>query len=88
MREQRGIGRCAGLFKRGDHFPQLRGVPVDDDGGEQVQPGQTVMLAFGRAVANFAASTERDRAFEGVMRFAFVQARLGAAAQIEIGYSG
>jgi|TARA_R110002020_G_scaffold88883_1_gene217657 hypothetical protein len=54
------------------------GVPVDNDGGEQVQPGHPEMLAFGCPVANFTLAANTQRILEGVMGFALVQADLGA----------
>ncbi len=59
-------------------------VPVDDDGGEEVQSGHAIMLRFGSAVADFALPTDAQSVFQGVMRFAFVEADLGAALHIGI----
>ena len=35
---------------------KVQGVPVDDDGGEQVEAGDPVMLTLRRAVADFASA--------------------------------
>ncbi len=51
----------------GDDFAQLHGVPEDDDGGEEVHPGDPVMLALGGTVADFAPAMEADGPFQRVM---------------------
>lgn len=37
-----------------DSLTEVLGVPVNDDGGEQVQPSHSEMLSFGCSVADFA----------------------------------
>ena len=41
-----------------DGMAEMQGVPVDDDGGEQVEAGDAVMLPFCRTVADFALATD------------------------------
>ena len=38
-------------FSCSNRLPEVLGVPVDDDGGQQVQPGHAVVLTFGAGVA-------------------------------------
>ena len=37
----------------GDGVAEMLGIPVDDDGGEQVETRHTVMLPLGSTVADF-----------------------------------
>ena len=65
-------------------FAKMLGVPIDDDGSEQVQPGHTEMLPFGCSVADFALAADTQGVLEGVMGFSFVQADLGATLHVSI----
>ncbi len=65
-------------------MPQSACIPVDDDGGEQVQSGNAVVLALGGPVADFTSSIEADGAFEGVVGFALVQPHLRPPLQVGI----
>ena len=76
MGEELGGGVDAGLLAGQDRLAQLQRVPVDDDGGEQVEAGDAVVLTFAGAVAQFAALMEVDGTLEGVVGFSFVQAGL------------
>ena len=49
-----GSGGQPGVFPLSDRFAEMGGIPVNDDGGEQVEPGHAVVLALARAVADFA----------------------------------
>ena len=40
----------AGVGPLSDRFVEMGGIPVNDDGGEQVEPGRAVVLAFARRV--------------------------------------
>ena len=51
----------AGVFPLSDRFAEMSGIPVDDDGGEQVEPGYAVLLALARAVTDLALTPERER---------------------------
>ena len=53
-----GGGVDAGLFAGQDRLAQLQRIPVNDDGGEQVEAGDTVVLTFAGSVAQFAALVE------------------------------
>ena len=41
-----------------DGMAEMQGVPVDDDGGEQVEAGDAVMLPLCRTVADLALATD------------------------------
>ena len=49
-----------------DRFAETGGIPVDDDGGEQVQPSPAIMLPFAGAVADFALAADAKRVLERV----------------------
>jgi len=72
MRQQmiRGIESFAtpGL----DSMAELQGVPVDDDGGEQVEARDPVVLAFGGAIADLALATDAQGVLQRMVRLALV----------------
>ena len=68
-----------GAAAAGDGLPEMLGVPVDDDGGEQIEACHAEVLAFGCAVADFTLATDAEGVFQSVMGLAFVQPDLGAA---------
>ena len=63
-----------GLLPFGDSDPQVFGVPEDHDSGEQVQSGDTEVLAFGGAVADFTLTADAQGTFQSMVCLAFVQA--------------
>lgn len=77
MREQSGVAIQPGALPRGDGLTEVLGVPVDDDGGEQVETGHTVVLPLGGAVPDFTLSPDAQSVFQGVMGLTLVQANLG-----------
>src|SRR6056297_2264360 len=77
MREQSGIAIQPGPLPRGYSLTEVLGVPVDDDGGEQVETSHAIVLPFGGTVADFALATDAQGVFQGVMGLALVQANLG-----------
>lgn len=58
---------------------EVQGIPIDDDGGEQVEPGNTVVLALGGTVADFALASDPQGVLQRMVRLALVEADLGAA---------
>ena len=44
----------------------MDGIPVNDDGGEQVEPGHAVVLALTGAVSDFALTPAAERVLESV----------------------
>lgn len=63
-------------------LPEMLGVPVDYDGGEQIEACHAEVLPFGRPVADFTLATDAERVLEGMMGLALVQADLGAALHV------
>ena len=59
-------------------------VPVNNDGGGEVEPCHAVMLALRSTVADFTLASDPQRVFQGVMGFTFVQSYLGPALHIGI----
>ncbi|GEM_PF-3470119 len=57
-----------------NRFAEMGGIPVNDDGGEQVEPGHEVVLSFACAVAEFALAPDAERVLERVMSLAPVHA--------------
>ena len=51
----------------------MLGVPVNDDSGEQVQPGHSEVLALGCSVTDFTLATNAQGVFQRMMRFALIQ---------------
>jgi hypothetical protein len=70
------------MFSLCNSSPKLRGVPINDDCGEQVQPRHSVMLSFCRAVADFTLTPYPQRIFQGVMGLALIEANLRAALHV------
>lgn len=61
MREQM-VGRIESFATPGvDGLAEMQGVPEDDDGGEQVEAGDPVMLTLGGAIADLALPTDAQR---------------------------
>jgi hypothetical protein len=67
-----------------DSLPEVLGVPVDDDGGQQVQPCHTVVLTFDGPIADFALPPDAQGVFQGVMGLALVEANLGTTLHVGI----
>lgn len=45
-----------------DSLPEMFGVPVDDDGGEQIEACHSEVLPFGGPVADFALAADAEGA--------------------------
>ena len=84
MREQSGVAIQPGPLPRGDGLTEVFGVPVDDDGGEQVETGHAVVLPFGGAIPDFTLSPDAQGVFQGVMGLTLVQANLGPALHVGV----
>ena len=48
MGQELGLDGQLGVFPPSDHFAEVGGIPVNDDGGEEVEPGNVVVLARAR----------------------------------------
>ena len=84
MGQELGLDGQPGVFPLSDRFAKMGGIPVDDDGGEQVEPGHAVVLGLARAVADFALAPDPERVLECVMSLAFVRAGVGSALRIGV----
>ena len=84
MGQEFWLDRQVGVFPLSDRFAEMGGIPVNDDGGEQVEPGHAVVLALARAVADFALASDPERVLERVMSLALVQAGVGPALHIGV----
>lgn len=58
--QQVGRRRLAVACLGADDVAEFHGVPEDDDGGEEIHAGGSVMLPFAGAVAYFTAPMETD----------------------------
>jgi len=56
----------------------MGGIPVNDDGSEQVEPSHAAVLALAGAVADFALASGPER----VMSLALVQVGVGSALSV------
>lgn len=84
MRQQSGLAVQPGPLTCGDGLTEVLGVPVDDDGGEQVETGHAVVLSLCGAIADFALPPDAQGIFQGVVCLALVQADLGPALHVGI----
>ena len=73
-----------GVFLLSDRFAEMGGIPVDDDGGEQVEPGHTVVLALARPVAYFVLASDPECVLERMMSLVLAQAGIGPALHIGV----
>jgi hypothetical protein len=53
-----------------DCMAEMKGIPVDDDCGKQVESGDPVMLALGGSVTDFTLTTDAERILESVVGLA------------------
>ena len=67
MRQKLGRNRELRATALSDGFSQSGRVPVDDDGGEQIERGHAEVLPLGRPVADFSLSADPQRVLQRVM---------------------
>ena len=65
MRQQSGVAIQPGPLPCGDGLTEVFGVPVDDDGGEQVETCHAVVLPLCGTVADFALPPDAQGVFQG-----------------------
>ena len=63
MRQKIGWAIQSFAFSVVDGLAEMLGVPVDDDGGEEVETSHAEVLAFGGAVADFTLATDAKGVF-------------------------
>ena len=89
MGREPGLDRQAGVFPLSDRFAKVVGIPVNDDGGERVEPGHAVVLAFAGAVEPgraLARATDAPPRYVPSLRYPFTPA--GAALSVRGTSSG
>lgn len=67
-----------------DGAAKMHGVPIDDDGGEQIEAGDPVVLSFTRPVADLTLAADAQGILQGMMRLALVEPDLGAALHVGV----
>ena len=76
MGQELGIDRQAGVFSLSDRFVEMGGIPVNDDGGEKVEPGLAVVPALAwKAEPSYALQMLRLGMFHLSVIHSFQQAR-------------
>ena len=73
-----------GLSQPSDDLSELPSVPVDDDGGKEVQAGDPVVLRLGRPIADLTASVEADGTLERMMGLTFVEPHLRPSLEVGV----
>jgi len=73
-----------GLFPLRRREAELLGIPIDYDGGEQVEPCDAKMLAFCGSIPDFSLTADPQGAFQSMVRFTLVEANLCASLHVRI----
>lgn len=63
---------------------ELFRIPVDDDGREQVQPGDAEVLTFDGSITDFALTPNSQGVFQGMVGFALVETDICPALHFDI----
>ena len=64
MSQEPGLYGQPGVFPLYDRLSGMGGIPVNDDGGEQVEPGHAVALSLAGAVAYFPLAPDAECVLE------------------------
>ena len=59
-------------FSGGNCVTEVLGVPIDDDGGQQVETCYAVMLPLGGSIVDFALAANAQGVFQGVVRLPLI----------------
>ena len=73
MRQEFGRTVESSFSPLSDSHPKLLGVPIDDDGGQQVQTRDAEVLTFSGAIADFALPPDPQCALQSMVGLAFVE---------------
>ena len=84
MRQEFGRTVESSFSPLSDSHPKLLGVPIDDDGSQQVQTRDAEVLTFSGAIADFALPPDPQCALQSMVGLAFVETYLGAALHLGI----
>ena len=79
-----GNGRVLGTQVL-DGLVEIDGVPVNDDGGDEAEPGGAEALVLEGAVADFALAMEEHGPAQGIAGLALVKPGIAALAQSGVG---
>ena len=86
--QELGLDRQAGALPLSNRFAEMGGIPMNDDGGEQVEYGHAVVLRLAGSVADFVLVSDPEGVLERVMSLALVQAGVGSALSVRGSSSG
>ena len=73
-----------GPFPLGHRNAELFCVPIDDDGRQQIQPGDAEVLAFACAVSDLALTSNPQGSLQCMMRLALIEAAICAALHVGV----
>jgi len=73
-----------GLFPLRDSASKLFCIPIDYDGGEQVESCDPKVLAFCGAVSDFALATDPQGTFQSMVRLTFIESNVGTALHVRV----
>ncbi len=82
MGQELGPDRQARVLPLSDCFAEMGVNPVNDDGGEEVEPRHAVVLTLAGAVADFALASDPEHVLERAVSLALVQAGVGPALSV------
>ena len=63
---------------------ELFGIPINDDGGQQIEASDAEVLSFRGTVADFSLTPDPKSTFQGVMCLSLVKADMGAALHVGV----
>ena len=86
MRKEVRLNRQARVLALHHRLTEPGGVPVYDDGRQQIERRHTIVLSFGRAVLYFALPADAQSILQRVMRLTFVQFDLHSPLHIRVEY--
>lgn len=84
MRQEVWLNRQARVLALHHRFAKSFGVPVYDDGRQQIERRHTIVLSFGRAVSYFALPADAQSILQRVVRLTFVQSDLHSPLHIRV----
>ena len=65
--QEAGLDGQLGVLPLSERFAKMAGIPVYDDGSEQVEPSHAIVLTLAGAVANFALDPDPGRETQPVV---------------------
>ncbi len=74
------VERC--VFPLRNRDAKLPGIPVDDDGGQQIEACDPKVLTFCGSISDFSLPPDPQGILQGVMRLTLVETDLGASLHV------